>query len=121
MAAVFDVHLKIQQSQRSFEAATLLLRAQLCKQAIVMYWLATRERLFGCLERGQIPFDSTRAALVAAIANPKLTKISADLAFAYAVGTMTEWDESFSVTHEQASQYGDVCEALLRRFDEPFW
>lgn len=113
MAASFDFEAKFLQSRRQFEAATLLLSSQFLKEAITLYWRSVRGCLFGWLEKRQVPFDGTRAALVAAMSNPALKDIRADLAFAYTVGTMAEWDEEFTITEEQVIQYKHTCEELM--------
>src|SRR6266446_8834591 len=94
MAASFDFQAKFDKSERLFEAAALLLNAHFYRQATIMCWLSVRDRLFGWLEMKQIQFDSTRTALVMAMSNAALTEIHSDVAFAYTVGTMAEWDEN---------------------------
>src|SRR3979490_1648075 len=99
-------------SQSQFGAATRLLEGGFCNEAVTLLWLSVRRRLFEWLEEKEVSFTSTRGALGAlgaAISQPELSEVRVKLCFAYTIGTMSEWDEGFSVSPEEALSYRGTC------------
>ena len=115
MVSNFDFQAKFKKSEQLHEGGVLLLRFHSDRQATIMFWLSVRDCLFAWLEMNQIQFDSTPAALVIAMSNPELREFHSAFAFTYMVGTMSEWDEAFSITNEQAVHYKKICEELVGR------
>lgn len=95
---------------RVLDAAESLECSGFLEQAVLMQWISLRSLVFGWLDKKLIQYNSTREALVLTMSSQELSNIRDDLAFAYLVGTLSEWDESFTINSEQLSIYKNFCE-----------
>ena len=110
MAARSEAPAKLLRAERDLEAADVLEAAGLLEQAAVLQWIALRTAVFAWLEQRNLPYASTRDALVITMTANGLRAVQADLAFAFLVGTMAEWDERFTISSEQLYVYKRRCE-----------
>ena len=117
MAELSELRTKLLHARRQLEAAEVLEHSGLLEQAAAMHWIALRTTVFAWLEQHEILYAGTRDALVAAISDKRLHAIGADLAFAYLIGTMSEWDERFAITSEQLLVFKSRCTNVRRQLE----
>jgi len=96
-------------------AASVLRRAGMSTEAVLLDWVALRVALFDWLGTSGVAYEGTRDAIVAGMAALD-GRLAADLAFVYHVATMAEWDETFGVTEAQARTVADASGRVLAAF-----
>ncbi len=96
-------------------AAKALEAAGFPVEATTMYWISLRTSVFEWLERHSVPYEGTRDALVKAMSDPQVACVRNDLAFAYLVGTMAEWEEDFGVSQTQLDVFKTALQAVRGR------
>ena len=74
-----------------------------------------RRSVFAWLECQGVPYESTRSALVAAIADKRLVEVRGQIIFLYLIGTLAEWDDDFELTSAQAEKFRQTCENVSLR------
>jgi len=115
MADRFEVKAKLIRAKCHFMAADILDDKGLLEQASAMHWISLRTYLFFWLEKQNVHYAGTSEALVAAMSDMRLREVAADLAFAYTIGTISEWDEQFTISRHQFDIYRNKCENVRRQ------
>src|SRR5258708_3659587 len=117
MASNFDYQSKFIRSREFLNVGIELSKAKRFRQAAVMYWIAARYHIFGCLEENDIHFSDTPSALFLSLSKLADTESRVAIVYLYTAGVLAEWDDSVAVTEENAVECRRAVESLLERLN----
>ncbi|WP_181017397.1 hypothetical protein [Methylobacterium sp. V23] len=116
MAESFEFDAKQHLAAKQLKAAHALEDAGLREQSAALHWTALRTFLFSQLAVRGIKYSSTSNAILLLFSTLSTEAMRSDLMSSYLIGTMAEWDESFSVSKEQLHLLKCKCENIRQSF-----
>jgi hypothetical protein len=102
--------------QEAVNAANLLIKNKLYKEAASKFWSAVRSSIFYHLNEKNIGYSSTKEALNKIVLEYDIKKISDNILFVETIGTLSEWDEYFKINEEQIIDFKNTCIKIILKF-----
>lgn len=103
---------KINRIYNKIDSAEVLYTSNQFLDAMTIYWQATRDYIFYFLHIRKVPFHSTNEALreILKIIDKDIGTLIIQTEI---IATLSEWDEFFTVTNSQATEFKENCKIII--------